>query len=114
MRLMFSVISPNFSKNEDCPSSEELLDFQNGSVDNRHRSEIRAHLTRCEFCSAEVDFYTHYPQAWEDDNTDACEPAQIPAPLYELAEALLKNNQSVISSLDVLLEENGEFIVDNA
>lgn len=113
MRLMFSVKSANFSKNEDCPSSEELLDFQNGALDTGRGSEIRSHLTRCEFCSAEVEFYAHYPQCREDENGDSDEPSKIPGPLYELAEALLKH-KSDSSSLDVLLEENEEFITDNA
>lgn len=109
---MFSLKSANFSKNEDCPSSEELLDFQNGNLEAGRGSDISSHLTRCEFCSAEVEFYAHYPQCREEENVDPDEPSQIPAPLYELAEALLKNSHSDISSLDVLLEENEEFITD--
>lgn len=111
MRLMFSIKSPNFTKNEDCPASEELLDFQNGNLESGRASEIRSHMTSCEFCSAEVDFYAHYPQNREDDSTDSDEPTQIPAPLYELAEALLRNGHADSTSLDVLLEENEEFIV---
>ena len=114
MGLMFSLKSANFSKNEDCPSSEELLDFQNGSLEAGPGAEIRSHLTSCEFCSAEVEFYAHYPQCREDESGESDVPSKIPAPLYELAEALLKNNQSDVSSLDVLLEENEEFITDNA
>ncbi len=113
MGLMFSLKTPNFSKNEDCPSSEELLDFQNGSLESGPGSEIRQHLTSCEFCSAEVEFYAHYPQGREDENGDSAEPSKIPGPLYELAEALLKH-KSDCSSLDVLLEENEEYITDNA
>lgn len=107
---MFSIRPANFSKNEDCPASEELLDFQYGDLESARGAEIRSHLTSCEFCSAEVDFYAHYPQCREEDNSDADEPSEIPAPLYELAEALLKNNHSGPSSLDLLLEENEDLI----
>jgi hypothetical protein len=101
---MVSSMTINFCKNEDCPSSIELLEFQNGDL-SRHRSlEVRRHLANCEFCEAEVEFYSNYPQG-QDDGRE--EPAQIPAPLYELAEALLKNRHGDPSSLNSLLKENG-------
>ena len=78
---MFSVKSPNFSKNEDCPSSEELLDFQYGDLGSARNSEIRSHLTSCEFCSAEVDFYAHYPQGRDEDAAESSEPVRIGGPL---------------------------------
>ncbi|MEQ1646578.1 MAG: hypothetical protein ABL959_24195, partial [Pyrinomonadaceae bacterium] len=85
---MFSSNMSDFYKNENCPTSHELLEFQNGEMEATDGTEIREHLASCEFCSAEVEFYFHYPQA--DVASDAAEVAEIPAPLYELAEALLK------------------------
>jgi hypothetical protein len=79
-----------FCKSEDCPTSNELLEFQNGDLAGRRRSEVRSHLELCEFCSAEVDLYSHYPQ--EDVGEERVELAGIPAPLFQLAEALLKKN----------------------
>jgi hypothetical protein len=61
---------------------------------------VREHLAACEFCSAEVEFYEHYPQAEE-----VVEPAEIPAPLYDLAESLLSNKRGKMSSLDNLLND---------
>lgn len=90
----------NFCKNENCPSSQELLAFQNGDISREAGRIIRKHLAKCEFCTAEVDFYAHYPQAEE-----TVEAVEIPKPLYELAEALL-SNKSGQSSLDKLLGEN--------
>lgn len=96
-----------FCKNENCPSSHELLAFQNGDLSRESGSEIREHLASCEFCTAEVDFYTRYPQ--DDTAGETCE---IPAPLYELAEALLKHRNGDMVSLNDLLRENEELSVE--
>ena len=105
---MISIKMPNFCKNEDCPSSQQLLEFQSGDLSRTRGIEIRKHLKSCEFCSAEVEFYSHYPQA-----EGASETADIPAPLFELAEALLKNRYADSTSLNALLRENEELLVDN-
>jgi hypothetical protein len=96
-----------FCKNEDCPSSHELLGFQTGDLPRPRSSEIRKHMTSCEFCSAEVEFYSHYPQ--EEVSSEITE---IPAPLFELAEALLKNRSGDSSSLYSLLNEKGEIVAE--
>ncbi len=100
--LMFTSKTANFCKNEDCPSSQELLDFQNGDLDRERAVDVRLHTSSCEFCSAEVEFYSIYPQANEELFV---EPAKIPAPLFELAEAILKNRESDHRSLNMLLRE---------
>lgn len=97
----------NFRKCEDCPSSVLLLKFQNGGLAAKPGREIERHLVECEFCSTEVGFYSRYPQA-----EGASETAEIPAPLYELAESLLMNRQRDPSSLDSLLKERGSLAVD--
>ncbi len=95
----------DFCKNEDCPSSNELLEFENGDLVWEMASKISKHLKSCEFCAAEVEFYSHYPQA-----EGTVEPSRIPAPLFELAEALLKNRNADPCSLNTLLNENEELI----
>lgn len=107
---MVSSITTNFCKSEDCPSSNELLEFQQGEVEQDDGVHIRKHLGSCEFCAAEVEFYSHYPQ--EDGLIDAFENIEIPAPLFELAEALLKNRHGDATSLDSLLQEQGGLVVD--
>ena len=92
----------NFCKSEDCPSSQQLLAYQTGDLSRSKSAEIRRHLKSCEFCSAEVEFYSHYPQEEGTSETTA-----IPAPLFELAEALLKNHQADASYLNALLKETG-------
>ncbi len=93
----------SFCKNENCPSSQELLEFQNGDLEPERGGMIRLHLRECEFCSAEVEFYAHYPQMEETVEAD-----EIPTPLFQLAEALLRNRQKDHSSLDQLLNEDEE------
>ena len=98
---------PSFFKSEACPSSHELLQFQTGGLRDSPVLNIERHLGTCEFCSAEVDFYTHYPQA-----EGAAEITDIPAPLYELADALLKNRHGDSSALNALLKEKNGLAVD--
>jgi hypothetical protein len=104
---MHKGMMTDFCKNEDCPASSELLDYQNGDLTRLRSNEITKHMATCEFCAAEAEFYSHYPQA-----EGTVEPAEIPAPLYELAEALLKNRYSDFNFLNSLLKENEELIAD--
>jgi hypothetical protein len=75
-----------FRKSPNCPLSNDLLAFQTGKISLGQKERITIHLRFCEFCASEVDFYAHYPQPDE-----TVENAEIPKPLYELAEALLSN-----------------------
>jgi hypothetical protein len=91
----------NFYKSEDCPPSQQLLEFQTGDMPLEEGKLVRQHLVACEFCQAEVEFYAHYPQAEEE----TVEPTEIPAPLYDLAESLLSNKRNKLASLDNLLND---------
>ena len=91
----------NFCKNANCPSSPDLLKFQNNEVSQKEKRRIQRHLAACEFCAAEVEFYKHYPQAEEKIET-----SEIPKPLYELAKALLGNRGNACSMLNKLMGEN--------
>lgn len=88
-----------FHKSVNCPSSEKLLAFQNGDATAAERDKIFVHLRFCEFCASEVELYAHYPQADEQ-----IEKSDIPAPLFELAEALLSNKYKDTSLLKKLFE----------
>ena len=90
----------SFCKNEDCPASDELLAFQYGELPIAESTGIRSHLRVCEFCSAEVDFYSHYPPAEE-----SVMPAEMPKSLHDLAEALLAKKQDD-SFFDELMHES--------
>jgi hypothetical protein len=88
-----------FCKNEDCPTSEDLLAFQTGDMPVNEGATIRRHLASCEFCTAEVEFYETYPPV--PDAGESIEPDSIPTPLYELAEAILvkKRDDAFFDSL---------------
>jgi len=101
----------SFCKNENCPPSAELLVFQKGELSRRTSDRIKDHLETCDFCEAEVRFYECYPT---ESITEEPVAAEIPAPLYELAEALLKHRHADASSLDSLLQEKEGLVFDPA
>lgn len=88
----------NFCKNVNCPTSQDLLAFQNGELLAAQNETICKHLSDCEFCATEIEFYAHFPQADEE-----CAETEIPAALYELAEAILSDKQKNFSLLNKLL-----------
>ena len=90
----------SFHKSVNCPSSEKLLAFENNETPARERDKITVHLRFCEFCAAEVELYSRFPLAEE-----TTERAEIPAPLYELAEAILNKKYRDNTLLDEWLEE---------
>ena len=100
---MFSLKMITFCKSANCPASQKLLAFQNGETARKERKTISQHLTACEFCAAEVEFYAHYPQTAEEETVAKTE---IPVPLFELASALLGNKHKDFSLLNQLLCQN--------
>lgn len=90
-----------FSKNCGCPPSAELLAFQSGEFFTENCTAILSHLAECEFCSAEVSFYRLYPPI-----DVAFEPAPMPEPLFELAEALLVKNRGMGAFKNLIGEIN--------
>lgn len=95
---MFSADSLNFCKSDACPDSNDLMRYEAGETAAEISRSIRNHLATCEFCAAEVEFYSHYP-IMSDEPPE--EPGEIPAPLFELAEAILTNQRLDVSSLRV-------------
>ena len=90
-----------FCKNADCPASQDLLAFQKGETTLQENAEIQRHLEVCEFCAAEVELYSHYPQSEEIITS-----TEIPLPLYQLAEALMSNQRKKFSLLNQLFNES--------
>lgn len=91
-----------FRKQEDCPASDQLLAYQLGDLEQSESRTIGKHLTTCEFCSSEVEFYEHYPVAKESD--DSPTEAAMPEPLYQLAESLLNRNRGEVSITEMIKE----------
>ena len=108
IKNMFSITMISFRKNKTCPTSQEILDFQTGDISNGKNDMIREHLGICEFCAAEVEFYAHYPQAEENVTV-----TEIPPPLFELAQALLSNEEKNVNLLNKLLGKD-KIIFENA
>ena len=98
---MVSIKMITFCKTKNCPASRELLEFQSDNYFFDENEYISTHLKVCEFCAAEVEFYSNYPQAEETVAT-----VEIPIPLFELATALLRNEHKDFSILNKLLSEN--------
>lgn len=107
----FSIMTNSynvFRKSQNCPSSEELLSYQAGNLEMARTGEIIGHLNYCDFCAAEVEFYQHFPPIETPK-----EFSEIPAPLYELAAALLGDKDRGGSTLNDLLRSRG-MALDNA
>lgn len=79
----------SFYKTEDCPASERLAGLRDSVSDSE---ELRLHLAACDFCAAELEFYRRFPPREEK----LVEPATIPWPLFELADALLHRRRNLI------------------
>jgi hypothetical protein len=74
-----------FRKKENCPASPLLLAFQRCEVTPKQSLLVMRHLSACEFCASEVEFYSNFPPSEE-----TVQAPEIPGPLFELAESLLK------------------------
>jgi hypothetical protein len=82
---MKTYITSIFCKQATCPSSETLLSYGVANLSSEMKAHVAAHLTACEFCSAELQLLTrHAPLA-----APHCEQTIMPAPLRYLAESLL-------------------------
>lgn len=90
-----------FCKSPNCPSSENLLAFQRSEISGDQAQKIENHMEGCEFCTAEVEFYTRFPQSDEPTST-----VDIPLHLFELAQALLNNKKEGPQLLDKLASES--------
>jgi hypothetical protein len=83
-----------FRKKENCPASPLLLAFQRCEVTPKQSLVVMRHLSACEFCVSEVEFYSNFPPAEE-----TVQPPEIPEPLFELAESLLKGDRAPESTI---------------
>lgn len=89
-----------FRKQEDCPASQQLLAYQQGDIGLEDGRAIGKHLSICEFCSSEVEFYEHYPVAKEVEESPA--ETKMPQPLYELAESILNRSRGKQSIAEMM------------
>ena len=78
---MDAVSAKAFIKTRSCPTSEEI---SSRILPRGKSAQIARHVAGCEFCTAEQSFLSFYSQAIGE-----YVPAQMPANLRRLAEALL-------------------------
>jgi hypothetical protein len=76
---------PQFCKRVSCPPGELLMAFHAEELDAPEQRDIAKHLQECEFCDSELRFLVAFPPGEE-----ACQETEMPFPLRQLAEALLK------------------------
>lgn len=101
----------SFCKSASCPASSELLAFQKSEMLKEEARKIGAHIKTCDFCQAEADFYARFPQAADEE---MCTASKIPAPLYQLAEALLGSKEKNFLLLKTLFGENENLTLEKA
>jgi hypothetical protein len=81
-RLEMGAVSANaFIKTRACPTSEEISSRR---LPRGKSAQIARHVVGCEFCTAEQSFLSDYNKV-----TGGYVPAEMPANLRRLAEALL-------------------------
>lgn len=96
---MRSIEMITFCKNAKCPSSVKLLAFQGKELTADESRAIERHVNLCEFCEAEIEFYSNYPQSDEK-----VIKAEIPNALFELAQSLLGDQNHDL--LEILCAED--------
>ena len=85
-----------FCKTMACPSGQDLLSFHLTSLPAERRETVARHLDQCDFCGAEFQLLENFPQG---DLSGCDKPAELPAPLRRLAEALFHGDGASIRTL---------------
>ena len=97
---MATAFASLFNKKIGCPSSQDLLDYDQARVASAPSLRIEAHLTGCDFCNAELQLLNRY-----QDTQDEYSFAEMPLQLRGLAERLLHSTATPFHTLR-RLEEN--------
>ena len=83
---MATAIASLFNKKVGCPSSQDLLDYEQACLASAHSLRIEGHLTDCDFCNAELQLLNRY-----QNTRDEYSFVEMPLQLRGLAERLLHN-----------------------
>jgi hypothetical protein len=89
-----------FNKKVGCPSSQDLLEYDQLRLDSAQSLRVEAHLVDCDFCNAELQLLNRY-----QNTQDEYSFAEMPSQLRGLAERLLHSTATPFHTLR-LLEEN--------
>ncbi|REJ77580.1 MAG: hypothetical protein DWQ47_14500 [Acidobacteria bacterium] len=101
---MFHNSTSGFRKSVRCPSSDRLLAYRQKRLGSYASDIVVAHVAHCDFCSAELEFYNHFPTI-PDERVQA---DLIPGHLYDLARAILTNKTSGLSALRTIAGHSRE------
>ena len=83
---MATAIASLFNKKVGCPSSQDLLDYDQACLASAHSLCIEGHLIDCDFCNAELQLLNRY-----QNTRDEYSFVEMPLQLRGLAERLLHN-----------------------
>ena len=97
---MATAIASLFNKKVGCPSSQDLLDYDQARLASAHSLRIEAHLADCDFCNAELQLLNRY-----QNTQDEYSFVEMPLQLRGLAERLLHSAATPFHALR-RLEEN--------
>ncbi|MBC7797388.1 MAG: hypothetical protein H7Z37_10985 [Pyrinomonadaceae bacterium] len=92
----------DFCKRSVCPSAENLLGYYRLELPSNSMQRIAAHLSKCEFCNAELQFLQAFPSF--ESETKVTE-SEMPPALRQLAETLLGNRQNEFRLLRKLFND---------
>lgn len=81
---MASALVTLFHKNMACPSSQDLLEYDQARLSSSRSLRVETHLANCDFCSAELQLLNRYQNTQEEYSF-----AEMPLQLRRLAERLL-------------------------
>lgn len=71
----------DFRKQRECPASDDLLAYARRSLPSLKRQSVRMHLSKCDFCGAELQLLSSHPPVEEAPHA----PARVPLSLLLLA-----------------------------
>ncbi len=79
------LMKKDFCKDVNCPSSEELFNFQAGQLNSSKVEELKNHISECDFCASEISLYTKLKRL----EASRKKIAPMPLALFALAKAIL-------------------------
>jgi hypothetical protein len=91
---MATAFASLFNKKVGCPSSQDLLDYDQACLASAHSLRIEAHLADCDFCNAELQLLNRY-----QNTQDEYSFAEMPLQLRGLAERLLHSTATPFHAL---------------
>ena len=97
---MATAFASLFNKKVGCPSSQDLLDYDQAGLASAHSRRIDAHLADCDFCNAELQLLNRYRNTQDEYSF-----VEMPLQLRGLAERLLHCTATPFHALR-LPEEN--------